>query len=284
MEEIIVVKTVSEIRDLVAQWKKEGLSVGLVPTMGYLHEGHQSLIKNASDQNDRVVVSVFVNPIQFDAKADLSTYPRDLEMDKAKSKEAGAHVIFNPEVEDMYPEEILTYVNVEKLDRNLCGATREGHFQGVCTVVSKLFNIVKADKAYFGKKDAQQLAIIQKMVKDLNVDIEVVPCEIIREEDGLAKSSRNIHLNVEERKAALILSKALKLMEAELESGEKDVKKILDLGLKKIGKEKLAKVDYLEVVDAKTLQNIDRVEDDILIAMAVFIGKTRLIDNLSFEV
>ena len=153
--------------------------MGLVPTMGYLHEGHQSLIKAAAEQNDRVVVSVFVNPIQFGANEDLATYPRDLDMDKKKSKEAGAHVIFNPEVEEMYPEEILTYVNVEKLDRGLCGAKREGHFRGVCTVVSKLFNIVKADRAYFGKKDAQQLAIIKKMVKDLNFDIEVIACDIV---------------------------------------------------------------------------------------------------------
>jgi pantoate--beta-alanine ligase len=284
MEEIMVVKTTSEIRNIVKEWKKQGLTVGLVPTMGYLHEGHQSLIKAAAEQNDRVVVSVFVNPIQFGANEDLATYPRDLDMDKKKSKEAGAHVIFNPEVEEMYPEEILTYVNVEKLDRGLCGAKREGHFRGVCTVVSKLFNIVKADRAYFGKKDAQQLAIIKKMVKDLNFDIEVIACDIVREEDGLAKSSRNTYLSTEERKSALVLSNTLKLMEAKLKAGEKDAKALVEFAIDKIEEEKLAKVDYIEVVDAKSLGKVEQVENDVLIAMAVFIGKTRLIDNLTFEV
>ncbi len=284
MEEIMVVKTTSEIRNIVKEWKKQGLTVGLIPTMGYLHEGHQSLIKAAAEQNDRVVVSVFVNPIQFGANEDLATYPRDLDMDKKKSKEAGAHVIFNPEVEEMYPEEILTYVNVEKLDRGLCGAKREGHFRGVCTVVSKLFNIVKADRAYFGKKDAQQLAIIQKMVKDLNFDIEVIACDIVREEDGLAKSSRNTYLSTDERKSALVLSNTLKLMEAKLKAGEKDAKALVEFAIDKIEEEKLAKVDYIEVVDAKSLGKVEQVENDVLIAMAVFIGKTRLIDNLTFEV
>lgn len=284
MEEIMVVKTTSEIRNIVKEWKKQGLTVGLVPTMGYLHEGHQSLIKAAAEQNDRVVVSVFVNPIQFGANEDLATYPRDLDMDKKKSKEAGAHVIFNPEVEEMYPEEILTYVNVEKLDRGLCGAKREGHFRGVCTVVSKLFNIVKADRAYFGKKDAQQLAIIKKMAKDLNFDIEVIACDIVREEDGLAKSSRNTYLSTEERKSALVLSNTLKLMEAKLKAGEKDAKALVEFAIDKIEEEKLAKVDYIEVVDAKSLGKVEQVENDVLIAMAVFIGKTRLIDNLTFEV
>ena len=284
MEEIMVVKTTSEIRNIVKEWKKQGLTVGLVPTMGYLHEGHQSLIKAAAEKNDRVVVSVFVNPIQFGANEDLATYPRDLDMDKKKSKEAGAHVIFNPEVEEMYPEEILTYVNVEKLDRGLCGAKREGHFRGVCTVVSKLFNIVKADRAYFGKKDAQQLAIIKKMVKDLNFDIEVIACDIVREGDGLAKSSRNTYLSTEERKAALILSSTLKLMDAKLKAGEKDAKALVEFAIEKIEEEKLAKVDYIEVVDAKNLEKVEQVENDVLIAMAVFIGKTRLIDNLTFEV
>ena len=205
-EKMQVTKTVKETREIVKAWKKEGLTVGLVPTMGFLHEGHASLIKRAREENDRVVVSVFVNPTQFGPNEDLEAYPRDFERDSTLCESIGADLIFHPEPEDMY-DSPCAYVSIEKLSDNLCGKTRPIHFRGVCTVVSKLFNIVSPDRAYFGQKDAQQLAIIKKMVKDLNFDIEIVGCPIIREEDGLAKSSRNTYLNTEERKAALCLSK-----------------------------------------------------------------------------
>lgn len=281
---IKIIKTINEIRNQVKSWQKDGLKVGFVPTMGYLHEGHQSLITKAKSENDKVIVSIFVNPIQFGPNEDLDNYPRDLERDSLRAKEAGADIIFNPEVNEMYPEKLYSFVNVNNLDKELCGASREGHFRGVCTVVSKLFNIVPADRAYFGRKDAQQLAIIQKMVKDLNFDIEVVPCDIIREEDGLAKSSRNKYLNAEERKAALILSQTLNSIREKIESGERDVKKLLDFAYAEISKEKLAKTDYIQIVDLYTLENVNKIEKSVLVAMAVFIGKTRLIDNFSFEV
>lgn len=281
---IKIIKTINEIRNQVKSWQKSGLKVGFVPTMGYLHEGHQSLITKAKSENDKVIVSIFVNPIQFGPNEDLDNYPRDLERDSLRAKEAGADIIFNPEVNEMYPEKLYSFVNVNNLDKELCGASREGHFRGVCTVVSKLFNIVPADRAYFGRKDAQQLAIIQKMVKDLNFDIEVVPCDIIREEDGLAKSSRNKYLNAEERKAALILSQTLNSIREKIESGERDVKKLLDFAYAEISKEKLAKTDYIQIVDLYTLENVNKIEKSVLVAMAVFIGKTRLIDNFSFEV
>ena len=215
-----IVKTISEVRNSIKEWKKQGLSIGLVPTMGYLHEGHKSLIERAHKENDVVVVSDFVNPVQFGPNEDLATYPRDLERDAKLCEEAGAALLFNPEPDEMYFEDFHTYVNMESLSDELCGKTRPTHFRGVCTVVSKLFNIVTPDRAYFGQKDAQQLAIIRRMVRDLNFDIEIVGCPIIREKDGLAKSSRNTYLNEEERKAGLILSKAVKLGMELAENGE----------------------------------------------------------------
>ena len=194
-----IVRTISEVRNEVKIWKKQGLSIGLVPTMGYLHEGHKSLIERAHKENDIVVVSDFVNPVQFGPNEDLATYPRDLERDAKLCEEAGAALLFNPEPEEMYFKDFCTYVNMEVLSEELCGKTRPTHFRGVCTVVSKLFNIVTPDKAYFGQKDAQQLAIIKRMVRDLNFDIEIVGCPIIREQDGLAKSSRNTSLSTDER-------------------------------------------------------------------------------------
>lgn len=206
-----ILKTVDEVRNQVKAWKKEGLSVGLVPTMGYLHEGHQSLIKKSVEQNDKTVVSVFVNPMQFGPTEDLESYPRDLNADAKLCEETGADVIFHPEPEEMYRPGFCSYVNMTGLPDALCGLTRPVHFKGVCTVVNKLFNIVQPDRAYFGQKDAQQLAIIMRMVTDLNMDIEIVGCPIVREPDGLAKSSRNIYLTKEERQAAVVLSKAVNL-------------------------------------------------------------------------
>lgn len=280
---IQIATTVNEVREQVKAWKKEGLSVALVPTMGYLHEGHQSLIKRAVEENDRVVVSIFVNPMQFGPTEDLDSYPRDLEKDSALCEATGANLIFHPEPEEMYTDGFCSYVDMSVLTEELCGLSRPVHFRGVCTVVSKLFHIVTPDRAYFGQKDAQQLAVIKRMVLDLNMDIEVIGCPIVREADGLAKSSRNTYLSAEERKAALILSKTIKLGEKMVADGEKDAATILDAMKKKIETEPLAKIDYVKIVDALTMQQIPTIDRPILCAMAVYIGKTRLIDNFMYE-
>ena len=278
-----IVKTISEVRNSIKEWKKQGLSIGLVPTMGYLHEGHKSLIERAHKENDVVVVSDFVNPVQFGPNEDLATYPRDLERDAKLCEEAGAALLFNPEPDEMYFEDFHTYVNMESLSDELCGKTRPTHFRGVCTVVSKLFNIVTPDRAYFGQKDAQQLAIIRRMVRDLNFGIEIVGCPIIREKGGLAKSSRNTYLNEEERKAALILSKAVKLGMELAENGEKSADKIVSEMKKLIETEPLAKIDYVKAVDANSIEIISEMKPPVLVAIAVYIGKTRLIDNFIYE-
>ena len=280
---ITVATTVKEVREQVKAWKKEGLTVGFVPTMGYLHEGHQSLIKRAVAENDRVVVSIFVNPMQFGPTEDLESYPRDLEKDSALVEATGANLIFHPEPEEMYTDGFCSFVDMSVLTEELCGLSRPIHFRGVCTVVSKLFHIVTPDRAYFGQKDAQQLAIIKRMVLDLNMDIEIVGCPIIREEDGLAKSSRNTYLSTEERKAALILSKTIKLGEETVKNGETDAAKVVDAMKKNIEIEPMAKIDYVKIVDAMTMQQIPTIDRPILCAMAVYIGKTRLIDNFITE-
>lgn len=279
---MVVVKTIKEVRDTVKQWRKEGLTVGFVPTMGYLHEGHQSLIR-AAGENDRVVVSIFLNPMQFGPTEDLATYPKDIERDKQKCLEAGADLIFAPEVSEMYEDNFQSYVDMNLLTEELCGLTRPCHFRGVCTVVTKLFNIVKPDKAYFGKKDAQQLAVIKRMVADLNMDIEIVGCPIIREEDGLAKSSRNTYLNADELKAALVLSKAVKKAEELTENGVRNSAEIISAMTSIVEAEPLAKIDYIKIVSLDTMQQISSTEGGALIAMAVYIGKTRLIDNFFYE-
>ncbi len=278
-----IVHTVKEVRQIVKSWRKEGLSIGFVPTMGYLHEGHKSLIKQAVLENDRVVVSIFVNPMQFGPSEDLESYPRDLEHDAALCEKTGAHLIFNPEAQEMYMPDFSSFVDMNGLTQGLCGKSRPVHFRGVCTVVNKLFNIVGADRAYFGEKDAQQLAVIRRMVRDLNMDIEIVGCPIIREEDGLAKSSRNTYLSTLERKAALILSKSLTIGKSLLESGERDAKTIISSITDNINTEPLARIDYVDVVDALSLEKVDKIECSVLVAIAVYVGKTRLIDNFSFE-
>ena len=274
-----VVKTIKEVRDIVAQWRKEGLTVGLVPTMGYLHEGHQSLIRKSAADNDRTVVSVFVNPIQFGPTEDLECYPRDLERDKKAVEAAGGDLIFNPEPSEMYPSHFTSFIDTTETTELLCGAVRPIHFRGVCTVVGKLFNIVMPDKAYFGQKDAQQLATIKRFVRDLNFNIDIVPCPIIREEDGLAKSSRNTYLNDEERKAALILSQSLKKGREAIEQGERNSKSVIDIITNSLLTEPLARIDYVEVVDFYNVQRISTISGEVLVAIAVYIGKTRLIDN-----
>ena len=278
-----ILKTVDEVRSQVKAWKKEGLSVGLVPTMGYLHEGHQSLIRKSVEQNDRTVVSVFVNPMQFGPTEDLESYPRDLDRDAALCDAAGAALIFHPEPEEMYLPDYSTFVDMRTLTDVLCGKTRPIHFSGVCTVVSKLFNIVQPDRAYFGQKDAQQLAVIKHMVADLNFDIEIIGCPIIRESDGLAKSSRNTYLNEEERKQAVILSQALNQGKELIEDGETRASVIKQIIRDKIETMPLARIDYVEIVDFKTFKDLDEIQGEVLAAVAVYIGKTRLIDNFIIQ-
>ena len=277
-----VTKTVEETRKQIKQWKKEGKTIGLVPTMGFLHEGHASLIRKCREQNAIVVVSDFVNPTQFGPNEDLEAYPRDFERDSKLCESLGADLIFAPSPEDMYHDPH-AFVSIDTLSETLCGKTRPIHFKGVCTVVTKLFHIVAPDRAYFGEKDAQQLAIIRKMVKDLNFDIEIVGCPIVREEDGLAKSSRNTYLNDKERQAALCLSRAVKTGKEVIYTGA-DAKEVLNPMKAIIEAEPLARIDYVMMVDALTMQPIEKADRDVLVAMAVYIGKTRLIDNFSYGV
>lgn len=277
------VKTILEVRNQVEAWKKEGYSIALVPTMGYLHEGHASLIKRASSENEKVVVSIFVNPIQFGPKEDLASYPKDLDRDTILCEDAGAHLIFAPEVSEMYYVDALTNISVNGLTNGLCGAKRPGHFDGVCTVVSKLFNIVSPDSAYFGEKDAQQLAVIKRMVRDLNFPIEIIGCPIVREEDGLAKSSRNNYLSPNQRTAALILNKSLTKAKKSLAAGEKSAENLIEIIKNELQSEVLAKIDYIEVVDTMTLTTIEIIDRPILVAIAVFVGKSRLLDNFIWK-
>ena len=279
-----IATTIAEVRAQVREWKQQGLPVGLVPTMGYLHEGHASLVKTSVQQCDRTVASVFLNPTQFGPGEDLETYPRDFEHDCALLTECGCDMVFHPEVSEMYPDGFATFVEVQsEMPRQLCGKTRPIHFRGVCTVVSKLFNIVTPDKAFFGQKDAQQLAIIRRMVLDLSMGIEIVGCPIIREADGLAKSSRNTYLSAEERKAALVLSRAVKLGQELVRNGEKNADAIVNAMRALIEQEPLARIDYVSAVDGLTLLPVHEINGGELIAMAVYIGKTRLIDNFSVE-
>lgn len=280
---ITIVKTIEEVRAQVKAWRAEGLTVGLVPTMGYLHEGHQSLIARSVAENDRTVVSDFVNPIQFGPTEDLATYPRDIERDAALCESTGANLIFHPEADEMYAPDFCTYVDMDHLTKGLCGKTRPIHFRGVCTVVSKLFHIVQPDRAYFGQKDAQQLAVIRRMVRDLNMPLTIVGCPIIREKDGLAKSSRNTYLSAEERKAALCLSRGLNKGKAAVEAGETDAEKVKAIITAEIEAEPLSRIDYVEIVDWNNLEPVSSTEGSILAAVAVYIGKTRLIDNFIIE-
>ena len=276
-----IIKKIDQLREILDPYKRQGKSIGLVPTMGFLHAGHASLIKKAVEENDIVVVSDFVNPIQFGPNEDLAAYPRDIEADSKLCEEIRADFIFYPDADEMYQNK-KTFVDIEGLSDNLCGAKRAGHFRGVCTVCTKLFNIVGPDRAYFGQKDAQQLAIIKKMVFDLNMPIEIVPCPIVREEDGLAMSSRNTYLSSDERKAALCLSKAIFEGEKMAKEGS-DLSQVLDRMNEIISGEKLAKIDYISAVDLENLEYVDTFNQDTLVAIAVFIGKTRLIDNFIYH-
>lgn len=281
---MIIATTIAQVRAQVAAWKKEGLTVGLVPTMGYLHEGHASLVDEAVRQCDRVVASDFVNPTQFGPNEDLEAYPRDFDRDCALLEEHGCAMVFHPAVEEMYAPGAATYVEIlSDMPKQLCGKTRPIHFRGVCTVVSKLFNIVTPDKAFFGQKDAQQLAIIRQMVRDLSYGIEIVGCPIVREADGLAKSSRNTYLSEAERQAALVLSESVFLGQKMAAEGETDANKIVAAMTEHIQAQPLAKIDYVSAVDGVTMDPVDRIARTVLVAMAVYIGKTRLIDNFIVE-
>ncbi|WP_294404715.1 pantoate--beta-alanine ligase [uncultured Clostridium sp.] len=280
----MLVKKIDEVRNLVKEWKAKGLTIGYVPTMGALHEGHESLIKRAVKENDKVIVSVFVNPTQFGPNEDYDSYPRNIEKDMELCKNAGAAAVFNPEPSEMYFDNKSTTVSVSGLTEVLCGARRPGHFNGVCLVITKFFNIIKPDRAYFGQKDAQQVAVLKRMVRDLSFDVEIVPCPIIREDDGLAKSSRNTYLSADERKAALVLSRSLKTAKEMLDNGERNADKIKETMIFEINKEPLAKIDYVEIVDSEDLSSISKIERSILVPIAVYIGKTRLIDNFTYEI
>lgn len=278
-----IITTVADMKAKVAEWKAEGLTIGLTPTMGALHEGHMSLMERARTECDRVVTSVFVNPIQFGPNEDYDAYPRDLERDAAIAESKGVDVVFHPSVEEMYPKFYNTYVEMETLTDTLCGAKRPGHFRGVCTVVNKLFNIVDPDKAFFGQKDAQQLAIIKRMVSDLNMRVKVFGCPIVREEDGLAKSSRNTYLSAEERAAALCLSRSIFKAQELIEGGERDANVVRSAVTEIIEAEPLSRIDYVEVVDLGDMQPVETLGEAGLVAIAVYIGNTRLIDNYLFD-
>jgi len=275
-----IVEKILEVRKLVAEAKATGKTIGLVPTMGALHEGHFSLIRTAKKQTDFVVVSIFVNPTQFGPTEDIDKYPRTLDADTAGCEKNGADVVFAPTPDEIYPQQNVVWVNVEKLDQPLCGRNRPGHFRGVATVCAKLFNIVQPDIAFFGQKDAQQSIIIQRMVADLNMPLKIVVCPTVREKDGLAMSSRNRYLNADERKDAALLYAALQEAEILIAGGLRDSKKIIGEMEKIIKLSDRAKIDYIGIVNAKTLEDVEHIKGETLLAIAVKIGSARLIDNI----
>lgn len=280
----MVINTIEKLRDLLRQERKKDKRIGLVPTMGYLHAGHLSLIERAKKENDTVVVSIFVNPTQFAPNEDFETYPRDIKEDSKKAIEAGADIIFNPSVLEMYPNDSSTWVNVEgNITSILCGASRPSHFKGVTTVVNMLFNIVEPDKAYFGQKDAQQAAVLTKMVNDLHMNVELKICPIVREADGLALSSRNSYLNDNERREATILNKSLLTAFDAFQEGEKDTKKLIEIIKNNINTMPLAKIDYVKIHSFPSLDEINYIDTAAIVAVAVKFGKTRLIDNIIID-
>ena len=285
-----IITTIENIRSIVNHWKDKGYSIGFVPTMGYLHDGHAALIDQARKDNDKVIVSIFVNPTQFGENEDLNSYPRDINRDKSLCEahkadiiceSHGVDLIFAPNPEEMYQDK-KAFVNIADLSDTLCGISRPIHFKGVCTVITKLFNIIQPTNAYFGEKDAQQLAIIRKMVYDLNFPVNIIGVPIVRESDGLAKSSRNTYLSKEERKAATILYKAVQMGKQTIKRGA-SADSIINTMTEIINTEPLAKIDYVSVVDANTMQPVHEITSPVLVAIAVYIGSTRLIDNFSFD-
>lgn len=278
---MIIAKTIEEARDQIWKWKAEGLTIGLCPTMGYLHEGHLSLCKASIADNDKTVASIFVNPMQFGPKEDLAKYPRNLERDTRLLEEEGVDMVFVPEPEEMYADDFCTFVDMTVVSEGLCGKSRPVMFRGVCTVLTKLINIIYPNRMYMGKKDAQQLAVVQRMVRDLNFNLEVIGCPTIREEDGLAKSSRNSYLNPEERKAARVLSRSLRMAQETILAGQNNPASVIALIKTVLLNEPLAEIDYVEIVDGLSMQPVDQIHAGDLIAIAVRIGTTRLIDNFT---
>ncbi|ABO48710.1 pantothenate synthetase [Desulforamulus reducens MI-1] len=276
-------KTVDEVRSFINSVRREGKTVGLVPTMGYLHQGHLSLVHEAKRSCDVVIVSIFVNPTQFDPNEDYQTYPRDLQRDVALVADAGVEAIFAPEAEEMYSQGFSSFVDVTGVSECLCGASRPGHFRGVATVVTKLFNIVLPDAAFFGQKDFQQVMVIKRMVADLNMSVQIIDVPIVREEDGLALSSRNVYLSQEERKAALVLHRSLHLAKEQVNEGERSAQQIKERIIKEIQAEPLANIDYVEILSVPDLKPIEIIKGNVLLALAVRFGKTRLIDNSILE-
>ena len=281
-----VITKIGQLKQIVHTAKREGKTVGLVPTMGYLHEGHLTLMRRARQEQGLVIATLFVNPLQFGPQEDYADYPRDLERDCKLAESTGIDVLFAPAVDEMYPDgngKILSFVDVEKITATLCGASRPGHFRGVATVVTKLFNIAEADVAYFGQKDAQQVAVIRRMTEDLNMNVKIVAVPIVREPDGLAMSSRNKYLAPAQRQAALVLSRSLERAASLLAAGERDSALILAAVRELIDQQPLAEIDYVSLVDPLSLAAIERVEQQALLALAVKFGKTRLIDNMLWE-
>jgi len=280
-----VIKRTAEMQEISLRLKREGRIIGLVPTMGYLHDGHLSLIKKARRENDIVIMSNFVNPLQFGPKEDFATYPRDLDRDNKLAESAGVDYVFAPTTEEMYPQGYDTYVEVKgPITEKMCGKSRPGHFKGVTTVVLKLFLITQPDRAYFGQKDAQQAIVIRKMVTDLNVPVKIITCPIIREEDGLALSSRNTYLSSEERLQALALPRALSAGRDMIMKGETDPLKVKKHITSMLESSPGIRVDYVVVVDGDNLSDLSAIKGKVLLAAAVYVGKTRLIDNIDLEV
>ncbi len=274
-----VVSTIAEVRALSRAAHRDGRAVSFVPTMGALHDGHLSLVRAAKTQSGLVVVSIFVNPTQFGPNEDYAKYPRTFDSDCQMLEKEGVDLVFAPSVEEMYPKGAVTYVTVEGLSEKLCGQSRPGHFRGVTTVVSKLFNAVEPDKAFFGQKDAAQVVIIRRMVRDLNIPVEIVVCPIVREADGLAMSSRNAYLDTQQRKSALVLSRSLKRVEELFRRGERDASKLIAVGKSTIAEDPSVRLDYFEIVDTENLDPLQTICSAALVAVAAFIGTTRLIDN-----
>jgi len=278
-----IIGTISQMKNITRNLKQDGKRIGFVPTMGYLHEGHLSLVRACRQENDIVVVSIFVNPIQFGPQEDFDRYPRDLTRDQALLEKEGVDYLFYPSAQEMYPAGYRTYVEVTGLQDVLCGRSRPGHFRGVATVVLKLFNIVMPDVAYFGQKDAQQAVIIRRLVRDLNLDVEIKVMPIVRDMDGLALSSRNTYLSAEERKASLAIPKSLEVARQLIEEGERDASVIKTKIEEIIKAEPQLRIDYIEIVDPEELQPIEKITDEALVALAVYCGETRLIDNLKIS-
>jgi pantoate--beta-alanine ligase len=272
--------TIADARRASREMRREGKRIGFVPTMGALHEGHLSLVRAAKSQTDAVAVSIFVNPTQFGPTEDLSRYPRPFEKDCNLLEKEGVEIIFAPSAEEMYPQGVVTSVTVEGMSERLCGKSRPGHFRGVTTVVSKLFHILEPDAAFFGQKDAAQLAIIRRMVRDLNMPLEIVGCPIVRESDGLAMSSRNAYLAEDERKAALVLHRTLLRIESEAQQGERRSSRLIELGRQVFCAEPLARLEYVEIVDPDSLEAVENLSKPALVALAGHVGSTRLIDNI----